>query len=63
VSREIGCRSDIFTVGDSFTEAEPHQVTNVGDAPAVLRITQLFPASVAVTDLRIEESAPTCPGS
>lgn len=60
VRRQIGCRVDSFTVGDSFTEAEPHQVTNVGETPAVLRITQLFPASVALSDLRIDQAAPTC---
>ena len=60
VRREIGCVADTFSVGDTFTEAEPHQVTNVGTTPAVLRITQLFPASVALTELRIDQAAPDC---
>lgn len=64
VRRQIGCKADMFSVGDTFTEAEPHQVTNVGDVPAVLRITQLFPATVELKDLRIDEAAPSCrPGS
>lgn len=60
VRRQIGCGADTFSVGDTFTEADPHQVTNVGTTPAVLRITQLFPASVALTDLRIDQAAPNC---
>ena len=62
VRRQIGCKTDTFSVDDSFTEAEPHQVTNVGKTAAVLRITQLFPASLELSDLRIDEAAPTCRG-
>ena len=60
VRRQVGCRSHTFSVGDSFTEADPHQVSNAGTTPAVLRITQLFPASVKPTALRIDQPAPTC---
>jgi quercetin dioxygenase-like cupin family protein len=62
VRRQIGCKTDTFSVDDSFTEAEPHQVTNVGETAAVLRITQLYPASLELGDLRIDEAAPTCRG-
>jgi len=62
VRRQIGCKADTFSVGDTFTEADPHQVTNVGGVPAVLRITQLFPASVELSGLRIDQPAPTCRG-
>jgi hypothetical protein len=62
VRRQIGWKADTFSVGDTFTEAEPHQVTDLGATAAVLRTTQFFPASVASTDLRIDQAASDCRG-
>ena len=61
VKREIGCAAQVFGVNEAFTEAAPHQVTNVGTVPAVLKITQMFPAEYELKDLRIDQPAPSCP--
>ena len=65
VVRQVGCRRERFTVGDSFTEVAPHRISNryreadqPGAAPAVLSITQLFPAGTEMP--RVEEPAPRC---
>lgn len=65
VVRRVGCTSEKFTVGQSFTEAAPHKVSNAyrrprqeGAVDAVLSITQLVPADVTAT--RIEEDPPNC---
>ena len=47
-------------MNEAFTEAAPHQVTNVGSVPAVLAITQLYPAKFELKDLRIDQDAPKC---
>jgi quercetin dioxygenase-like cupin family protein len=65
VVRRVGCTSQEFTVGQSFTEAAPHKVSNAyrkpgeaGAVDAVLAITQLVPADAKAT--RIEQDAPRC---
>jgi len=66
VVRQVGCRKETFTVGQSFTEVEPHFVSNAstdaaqpGAVPAVLSITQIFPKGEPV---REETDPPVCPG-
>jgi len=65
VVRRVGCTKQKFTVGQSFTEAAPHQVSNAYRSPgqqgavdAVLSITQLVPADTKAT--RIEQDPPNC---
>lgn len=58
VDRRGRCVSETFGVGDSFYEVGPHFVSNPGDAPALLRITRIFPADM--TTPRLEEEAPDC---
>jgi hypothetical protein len=65
VVRRVGCTSQKFTAGQSFTEAAPHKVFNYyrseqapGAKPAVLRITQLYPKGSK--ELRIPTPAPDC---
>jgi hypothetical protein len=67
VKRQVGCTVQTFTAGDSFTEVEPHFVSNVytdpaqPDAvPAVLEITQLYPGDDP-TVRRFDAPAPACP--
>ncbi|MCW2803803.1 MAG: hypothetical protein QOF52_845 [Propionibacteriaceae bacterium] len=61
VQRKVGCKSETFKAGDAFTEVAPHFVRNVGKVPAVLRITQLYPASITdLSELREDRPAPTC---
>jgi hypothetical protein len=67
VKRQVGCTVQTFTAGDSFTEVEPHFVSNVytdpaqpDAAPAVLEITQLYPGDDP-TVRRFDAPAPACP--
>lgn len=62
VVRQVGChKPETFTAGQAFTEVKPHFVKNFytdakqpGAVPAVLEITQIFPAG----DLPREEVDP-----
>src|SRR5664279_2469046 len=65
VVRRVGCRSKTFTAGESFTEVDPHYVSNYYTstddskaAPAILEITQIYPADAP--SRRIEAKAPHC---
>lgn len=65
VVRQVGCRQEQFTVGQSFTEVAPHEVSNLylrrdqqGAVDAVLSITQLFPKNAPTA--RIEQDPPRC---
>jgi quercetin dioxygenase-like cupin family protein len=58
VDRRGRCVAETFGPGDAFYEVGPHFVSNPGDAPALLRITRIFPADM--TTPRIEEEAPRC---
>jgi quercetin dioxygenase-like cupin family protein len=67
VKRQVGCKVKTFAAGDSFTEVEPHFVSNVytdpeqpGAVPAVLEITQLYPGDPAAVR-RFDAPAPACP--
>lgn len=61
VKREVDCHYELFSVGEAFTEAAPHQVSNPGAEPAVLKITQLYPASYTdLSKLRDDKPAPKC---
>ena len=57
VTRQVGCDVETFTVGDAFTEVEPHFVRNVGATPALLRITHVFPAGAT---RRADTPPPVC---
>jgi quercetin dioxygenase-like cupin family protein len=66
VERQTGCEMKTFRAGDSFTEVGPHFVRNsyrnasaVGATPAVLEITQIYPADAP--SRRIDQQAPVCP--
>lgn len=70
VVQRVGCdKPRLWTAGQSFTEVAPHYVSNLyrsqtrGAVPAVLSITQIYPADLAPTDLREDRPAPRCPGS
>jgi hypothetical protein len=65
VVRQVGCRRETFTAGDSFTEVAPHRVSNryrrtsqPGAVPAVLSITQLYPKDAPAA--RVEQDPPHC---
>lgn len=58
VTREVGCRTETFTAGQSFTETDPHNVSNLGSEDAVLSITRIYPTSATVS--RIEADPPIC---
>ncbi len=58
VDRRGRCVAETFGVGDAFYEVGPHFVSNPGDAPALLRITRIYPADM--TTPRFEEDAPRC---
>jgi len=66
VNRQVGCKVKTFTAGDSFTEVDPHFVSNYytdpakpGAVPAVLEITQIYPADAQAR--RFDARAPRCP--
>lgn len=67
IVRQVGChRPETFTVGQAFTEVAPHFVRNFytdpaqpGAVPAVLSITQIYPAS-RTTPPRDEHNPPNC---
>ena len=68
VVQRVGCDAPrIWTAGQSFTEVAPHYVSNLyrnegaGAVPAVLSITQIYPADAPAT--REEVPAPHCPAS
>ncbi|WP_375426014.1 hypothetical protein [uncultured Friedmanniella sp.] len=70
VVQRIGCdKPRLWTAGQSFTEVAPHYVSNLyrtpttGAVPAVLSITQIYPADLPATGLREEVPAPHCPAS
>jgi quercetin dioxygenase-like cupin family protein len=56
VIQQVGCERHTWTAGQSFTEVEPHYVRNLyrkgdeGAVPAVLEITQIFPAGAATRE-------------
>ena len=58
VLRQVGCRKETFTVGDSFTEVGTHRVSNPETVDAVLEITQIYPSDAPAR--RIEQTDP-CP--
>jgi quercetin dioxygenase-like cupin family protein len=58
VTRQVGCRTETFTAGQSFTETAPHNVSNLGTEDAVLSITRIYPTSATVS--RIEANPPVC---
>jgi quercetin dioxygenase-like cupin family protein len=65
VTRQVGCSTETFRAGQSFTEVAPHLVRNVytdpaqpGAVPAVLQITQIYPADAPAR--RIEVDPPRC---
>jgi hypothetical protein len=65
VNRQVGCKVKTFTAGESFTEVEPHYVSNYytdsrqsGAVPAVLEITQIYPADAPAR--RIDADPPRC---
>jgi quercetin dioxygenase-like cupin family protein len=58
VTRQVGCKTETFTASQSFTEAEPHNVSNLGTVPAVLSITRIYPTSATVS--RLDAPAPVC---
>ncbi len=67
VNRQVGCKVKTFTAGDSFTEVEPHFVSNfytdpdqAGAVSAVLEITQVYPGEDR-TKRRFPADAPVCP--
>ena len=57
VVQQVGCTRTIYTAKQSFTEVAPHRVRNRGTVPAVLAITQIFPAG----ELPRENVASPCP--
>lgn len=60
VVRQLGCTSQTFVTGDTFTEVGPHYVSNPSpDTPAVLSITQVVPAD-QINARRIDLPAPSC---
>ena len=65
VVQQVGCRRNVWTAGQSFTEVEPHQVENLvttgseEDGEARLQITQIVPAGRA-DDVRDEADPPRC---
>ncbi|HEY8721090.1 cupin domain-containing protein [Pengzhenrongella sp.] len=59
VVRQVGCTSQTFTAGQSFTEVGTHYVSNPGNVDAVLSITRIYPTSMPTK--RYEQDAPTCP--
>jgi quercetin dioxygenase-like cupin family protein len=65
VVRQIGCKTETFTAGQAFTEVKPHYVSNLytkagPDAvPAVLSITQIYPADFPPPP-RTEQNPPKC---
>lgn len=60
VTRQLGCTTQTFVAGDTFTEVGPHFVSNPSTTtPAVLSITQIVPAD-QVGARRIDLPAPTC---
>ena len=60
VEQRVGCRRHTFGPDEAFTESSLHKVTNIGKVPAVLEITQFYPAGIAVPDLRLDRPAPRC---
>jgi quercetin dioxygenase-like cupin family protein len=58
VDRRGRCVSETFEPGDAFYEVGPHFVSNPAAAPALLRITRIYPADM--TTPRFEEDAPRC---
>lgn len=70
VVQRVGCdKPKLWTAGQSFTEVKPHYVSNLyrsqtpGAVPAVLSITQIYPADIPTPELREDLPAPHCPGS
>ena len=58
VVRQVGCETETFTKGQSFTEVEPHFVRNPSTVePAVLRITHVYPDGAP---RRVETDPPAC---
>jgi quercetin dioxygenase-like cupin family protein len=67
VVQRVGCdERNLWTAGQSFTEVAPHYVRNLyrsqtSDAvPAVLSITQIYPATYEPSELREDLPAPHC---
>lgn len=67
VVQRVGCQEPrIWTAGQTFTEVAPHYVSNLyrsqspGAVPAVLSITQIYPADLDVSALREDRPAPHC---
>ncbi|WP_115789790.1 cupin domain-containing protein [Arthrobacter silvisoli] len=60
VTRQLGCTTQTFVAGDTFTEVGPHFVSNPSTTtPAVLSITQIVPAD-QLNARRIDLPAPSC---
>jgi len=58
VVQQVGCRRNVWRAGESFTEVEPHLITNrSATTPAVLRITQIVPVGAT---LREDVDPPRC---
>ncbi len=58
VVRQVGCETETFTVGQSFTEVEPNFVRNASTVEsAALRITHVYPDGAP---RRVDADAPTC---
>jgi quercetin dioxygenase-like cupin family protein len=58
VVRQVGCDTETFTKGQSFTEVEPHFVRNASTIEsAVLRITHVYPDGAT---RRTETEPPAC---
>ncbi|SDT03109.1 hypothetical protein SAMN04488543_2885 [Friedmanniella luteola] len=58
VVQQVGCRRNVWAAGQSFTEVDPHQVSNPSPTePAVLRITQIVPVGAT---LREDVAPPRC---
>lgn len=70
VVQRVGCKKPkLWTAGQTFTEVAPHWVSNLylhntpSAEPAVLSITQIYPADLEPTELREDRPAPHCSGS